>query len=115
MSLIYRCRRTLVLLVLAALALSACTRDEGPERLARAEAQYAQLVEQGVPPRDPAWDAVIAGFESVPRDSKAWPEAERRLALLRELRTTPLPRRPLSRPDEPDGGSPSLDEHGHPR
>ena len=112
----YRRRPAVVPLLLGLLlALGACRRDEGPERLARAEAKYAALVERGVTPSDPAWDEVIAELESVPRDSKAWPEAERRLAVLRELRSTPLPRRPLSRPDEPDGGSPSLDEHGHPR
>ena len=109
-----RNRRTVVLLVLGALALGACRKDEGPERLTRAEAKYSALVERGVSPKDPAWDAVITELESVPRDSKAWPEAERRLTTLRELRSTPLPRRPLSRPGEPEGGSLSLDEHGHP-
>jgi hypothetical protein len=102
-----------LLLVLGALALGACRKDEGPERLARAEAKYAQLVERGVPPRDPAWEAVIAEFDAVPRDSKARPEAERRIATLRQLRE-PLPRRPLRRPGVPEEGSPSLDEHGHP-
>ncbi len=114
MSPIYRSRPTTVLLLLlGALLLGACRKDEGPERLARAEAKYAELVERGVPPRDPAWEAVIAEFDSVPRDSKARPEAERRISTLRRLRE-PLPRRPLRRPGEPDGGSPSLDEHGHP-
>lgn len=114
MSPIYRNHRAGPLLLTLLLTLGACHRDEGPERLARAEAKYAELVERGVPPRDPAWDGVIVGLESVPRDSKAWPEAERRLKILRERRSTPLPPRPLARPDEPDGGSPSLDEHGHP-
>jgi len=114
LSLTDRRRPTVVLLMLGALALGACRKDEGPERLARAETKYAALVERGVPLKDPAWEAVIAEFESVPRDSKAWPEAERRLTTLKQLRSTPLPPRPLSRPGEPDGGSPSLDEHGHP-
>lgn len=113
MSPIYRSRPAAVLLVLASLSLGACRRDEGPERLASAQEKFAGLVERGVPPRDPAWDAVITELESVPRDSKAWPEAERRLSAIRRLRA-PLPPRPLARPDEPDGGSPSLDEHGHP-
>ncbi len=52
-------------------------------------------------------------LESVPQDSKARPEADKRLKLLHELRSTHLPRRPLSIPGEPDGGSPSLDEQGH--
>jgi hypothetical protein len=111
---IYRqSRPAVLLLVLGALALGACREDEGSKQLARAEARYAQLVEGGVPQQDPAWDAVLAEFEAVPRDSKARPEAERRMAALRQLRE-PLPRRPLRRPGEPDGGSPSLDIHGHP-
>ncbi|PTL81404.1 hypothetical protein [Vitiosangium sp. GDMCC 1.1324] len=115
MSPIHRNRRAVVPLLLGlVLSLGACHRDEGPERLARAEAKYADLVERGINPSDPAWDVVIAELESVPQDSKARPEAERRLKLLRERRSIPLPPRPLSRPDEPDGGSPSLDEHGHP-
>ena len=115
MSPIYRSRRTVVPLLLGLLmSLGACKRDEGPEQLARAEAKHAELVERGVPPRDPAWDAVIAELEKVPPDSKAHAEAQRRLTRLRELRSTPLPRRPLSRPGVPEGGSPSLDEHGHP-
>jgi hypothetical protein len=102
----YRSPPTVVPLVLCfLLGVGACRRDEGPERLARAEAKYTELVERGVPPASPAWDAVIAELETVPRDSKAWPEAERRLATLRELRA-PLPPRPLSRPGVPDGGSP---------
>ena len=95
------------------LALMACSRDEGPERLAEAQKKYADLVERGVPPRDAAWDPVFTELASIPVGSKARPEAERRLALLKELRSTPLPRRPLSIPGEEDGGSPSLDEHGH--
>jgi hypothetical protein len=87
----------------------ACRQDtEGPQRLARAEARYAQLVEQGVPPRDPAYDAVISELEAVPQDSRAHPEARRRLEALRALRS-PLPPRPLGRPGE-DGGDSS---HGH--
>ena len=115
MSLTYRSHPTVVPLVLCLLlGMGACKRDEGPERLARAEAKYAELVERGVPPVHPAWDAVTAELEAVPGDSKARPEAERRLATLRQLRA-PLPPRPLARPGVPDGGSPSLDEHGHPR
>ncbi|QRN98675.1 hypothetical protein JRI60_06410 [Archangium violaceum] len=113
MSLIYRSGLAVMLLAVACLALGACRRDEGAERLARAQGKYTELVERGVPPRDPAWDTVIAELEAVPGDSKARPEADRRLAAIRQLRA-PLPPRPLARPDEPDGGSLSLDEHGHP-
>jgi hypothetical protein len=107
-------RNPTVLLPLLLLCASACRRDEGPDQLARAQASYQALVEQGVPPSDPRWEGIIAEFESVPRDSKAWPEAEKRLLVLQQLHGTKLPPRPLSRPGEPDGGSPSLDEHGHP-
>nr|AYM53178.1 hypothetical protein [Melittangium boletus] len=107
-------RPCLPLLALLLLLGAACQRDEGPEQLARAQASYLALVERGVPPSDPGWDAVIAEFEAVPRDSKARPEADKRIAALKQLHGTKLPRRPLSRPNEPDGGSPSLDEHGHP-
>ncbi|AKJ07671.1 Hypothetical protein AA314_09297 [Archangium gephyra] len=97
------------------LTLGACKQDKGPEQLARAEVKHAELVERGVPPKDPAWDAVIAELEKVPPDSKSFAEAQRRLSRLKELRTTPLPRRPLSRPGVPEGGSHSLDEQGlHP-
>jgi hypothetical protein len=112
---IYRSRRAVVPLVLGVLlTLGACHRDKGPEQIARAEAKHAELVERGVPPKDPAWDAVIGELEKVPPDSKSFAEAQRRLSRLRELRTTPLPRRPLSRPGVPEGGSHSLDEQGHP-
>ncbi|WP_375768160.1 hypothetical protein NR798_41845 [Archangium gephyra] len=115
MSPIYRSRRTLVPLLLGALlSVGACKKDEGPELLARAEAKHAELVERGVPPKDPAWEAVLGELRKVPPDSKAYAEAQRRLSRLEELRSTPLPRRPLSRPGVPEGGSPSLDEHGHP-
>ncbi|MCY1082111.1 hypothetical protein [Archangium lansingense] len=115
MSSSYRSRRVVVPLLLSLLVtLGACKRDKGPEQLARAEAKHAELVERGVPPKDPAWDAVISELEKVPPDSKAYAEAQRRLTRLRELRSTPLPRRPLSRPGVPEGGSTSLDEHGHP-
>ena len=78
-----------LLLVLALLG-AGCPRDTGPERLARAQASYQALVEQGVPPSDPRWEAIITEFEAVPRDSKVWPEAERRIATLRQLHATPL-------------------------
>ena len=103
-----------VLLPLLLVLAPACRRDEGPARLAHAQESYRALVDQGVPPSDPRWEGIIAEFESVPRDSKVWPEAQARLEALRQLHGTQLPRRPLSRPGEPDGGSPSLDEHGHP-
>ncbi len=115
MSPINRSGRAMVPLLLGVLlALGACKRDAGPEQLARAEAKHAELVERGVSPRDPAWDAVIAELEKVPPDSKSFAEAQRRVTRLRELRSTPLPRRPLSRPGVPEGGSHSLDEQGHP-
>jgi hypothetical protein len=81
--------------LLGLLVLPGC--DEGPKQLAQAEAQYTSLVERGVAPKDPAWDAVIAAFEAIPKGSKARPEAERRLETLRALRGN-LPPRPLATP-----------------
>ncbi|WP_224244673.1 hypothetical protein [Hyalangium gracile] len=81
--------------VLVLLVLPGC--DKGPEQLARAEARYADLIQRGVSPKDPAWDEVIAAFEAVPRDSKARAEAERRILAVEALRG-PLPPRPLATP-----------------
>lgn len=68
MSPIYRSRRAARVLVPCLLfpLSGACHKDEGPERLARAEAKYAEWVERGVRPDDPAWDGVIAELEAVP-------------------------------------------------
>ncbi|SEU24781.1 hypothetical protein [Stigmatella erecta] len=71
--------------------------DTGAGQLQKAEAQYADLVQRGVHPRDPAYDAVIAAFEAVPKDSRGRPEAEQRLAAILSLRGT-LPPRPLATP-----------------
>lgn len=82
--------------------------DKGPEQLAQAEAQYADLVGRGVAPRDPAWDSVIATFEAIPRDSKARPEAERRLQALKALRGN-LPPRPLATPGATGPGTDAVE------
>lgn len=95
-----------VVCVLGLLVWPGC--DEGPKQLARAEAQYSDLIQRGVPPRDPAWDAVIAAFEAIPKDSRARPEAERRLEALRALRRT-LPPRPLATPGATGPGTDALD------
>jgi hypothetical protein len=92
--------------VVGLLVLPGC--DEGPKQLARAEAQYSDLIQRGVPPRDPAWDAVIAAFEAIPKDSKARPEAERRMEVLRTLRGT-LPPRPLATPGAAGPGTDALE------
>lgn len=99
-------RWTAVACVLGLLVLPGC--DEGPKQLAKAEAQYADLIERGVPPRDPAWDAVIASFEAIPKGSKARPEAELRLEALRTLRGT-LPPQPLATPGATGPGTDALD------
>jgi hypothetical protein len=88
-------RWTAVLCLLGLLGLAGC--DEGPKQLAKAEAQYTDLVQRGVSPTDPAWDGVMAAFEAIPKDSKARAEAEQRLAAVRALRGT-LPPRPLATP-----------------
>jgi hypothetical protein len=82
--------------------------DRSAEQLQKAEAQYADLVQRGVHPRDPAYDAVMAAFEAVPKGSQGRPEAERRLAALRALRGT-LPPRPLATPAAPGPGLDALD------
>lgn len=96
-----------VLLVLAVLAAGACRRDEGLQRLQRAEQLYAQLVERGVPPADPAYEPVIAELEAVPEDSSAYARARQRLQALSALRQ-PLPPRPLRVP------GPQPEWHNHP-
>ncbi|MDY7227620.1 hypothetical protein [Hyalangium rubrum] len=95
-----------VLLALGLLVLPAC--DKGPEQLAKAQAQYADLVQRGVNPRDPAYDAVIAAFEAIPKDSKARAEADARLAALRALRG-PMPPRPLATPGATGPGTGELE------
>jgi hypothetical protein len=105
--------RTTIQRLPAALPLALCLLlgpgcDTGPERLREAEAEYLALVERKVPPRDAAWDAVIAALEAVPRDSKARPEAERRLAAIRTLRGD-LPPRPLATPGATGPGTDATD------
>ncbi len=82
--------------------------DKGPEQFRDADAEYKALVERKVPPRDATWDGVIAAFEAVPRDSKARPEAEQRLAAIRALRGT-LPPRPLATPGATGPGTDAAD------
>jgi hypothetical protein len=98
-------RLAAVLCVVGLLALPGC--DTGPDQLAKAEAQYSELVQRGVPPKDPAWDAVIAAYDAIPKDSRARPKADLRLAALHALRGK-LPPRPLA---TPGGGvvSPDID------
>lgn len=81
--------------LLGLLVLPGC--DKGPEQLAKAEAKYSDLIQRGVPATDPAWNEVIDVLRSVPKDSKARPEAERRLAAVGALRGG-LPPRPLATP-----------------
>lgn len=105
--------RTTIQRLPAALPLALCLLlgpgcDTGPERLRDAEAEYRALVERKVPPRDSSWDAVIAALEAVPRDSKARPEAERRLAAIRALRGE-LPPRPLATPGATGPGTDAAD------
>jgi hypothetical protein len=95
-----------VLFALGLLVLSGC--DEGPKQLAKAEAQYADLVQRGVPVRDPAYDVVIAAFEAIPKDSKARAQANQRLSALRALRGK-LPPRPLATPGATGPGTDAID------
>lgn len=86
-------RLAVALCLLGLLALPGC--DKGPDQLAKAEAQYSDLVQRGVPPTDPAWDSVIATYDAIPKDSKARPKADLRIAALQALRGK-LPPRPLA-------------------
>jgi hypothetical protein len=101
-----RCLPIAVLLSLVLLGLPGC--DKGPEQLAEAEARYAGLVQRGVHPKDPAYDAVIAAFEAIPKDSKARPQADQRLAALRAVRGA-LPPRPLATPGAAGPGTDEVD------
>nr|AYM53905.1 hypothetical protein [Corallococcus coralloides] len=94
-------------LALALLLAPGC--DKGPEQLREAEAEYKALIDRKVPPKDAAWDAVIAALEAVPRDSKARPEAEQRLAAIRTLRGNNLPPRPLATPGATGPGTDEAD------
>jgi hypothetical protein len=94
------------LCMLGLLVLPGC--DKGPEQLSKAEAQYADLINRGVPPRDPAWDAVIAALEAIPKDSKARPAAERQLAAIQTLRGK-LPLRPLATPGATGPGADAVE------
>ena len=83
-------------------------REEAKAQLHKAEAQYTALLERGVHPRDPAFDAVIAAFEAVPAGTPARQEAEARLKALRALRG-PLPPRPLAVPGATGPGTDEVD------
>jgi hypothetical protein len=95
-------------LALCLLLAPGCDRDKGPEQLRAADADYRALIDRKVSPRDSAWDSVIAALEAVPRDSKARPEAEQRLAALRDLRGA-LPPRPLATPGATGAGTDAAD------
>lgn len=99
-------------LVLGLLALPGCHKanpgEDAQAQLARAEAQYTELVLHGVPPASPAYDAVIAAFEAVPRGTPARREADARLATLRALRG-PRPPPPLAVPGATGPGTDEVD------
>ncbi|WP_223638672.1 hypothetical protein [Corallococcus sp. EGB] len=90
-------RTSAALLLAGLLALSGCSNDPGPEQLKKAEDRYQELINQNLPSQDPAWSEVAAQFEAVPKESKARPEAEKRLAALKAAQEK-LPPRPLARP-----------------
>ena len=99
------------LLLLALLLCTACQKqDEGPERLRQADARYEALVAGGVQsaPADPRVQALIQEYEAIPEDSKARPQAEKRLAALRGLTRRPPPR-PLAVPGSEGPGASAAD------
>ena len=97
-------RHSAALLLMGLLALSGCSRDPGPEQLAKAEGRYQELINQKVAPRDPAWDEDVSQLEAVPKDSRSRPEAERRLTALKAAREQ-IPTRPLARPGATGAGA----------
>ncbi|MCY1031872.1 hypothetical protein OV207_10430 [Corallococcus sp. BB11-1] len=101
-------RHSTALLLMGLLVLSGCSKDPGPEQLAKAEGRYQALIDQKVAPQDPAWAEVVAQFEAVPKDSKSRPEAEKRLAALKAAREK-LPPRPLARPGATGPGASEAD------
>jgi len=82
--------------------------DSGKKQFQEANAQYEALVDKGVPPTDPAWDAVVASLEKVPAGSRSRPEADKRLAAIRGLRGS-LPPRPLATPGATGPGTSEAD------
>ncbi len=101
-------RRRLAVIPLALCLLLSPGCDKGPDQLRDAETSYRALIDRRVSPMDPAWDPVIAAFEAIPRDSKARPEAEQRLAAIRGLRSK-LPPRPLATPGATGPGTTEAD------
>lgn len=90
-------RTSAALLLAGLLALSGCSNDPGQEQLQKAEGRYQELINQNLSAQDPAWAELAAQFEAIPQDSKARPEAEKRLAALKAAREK-IPPRPLARP-----------------
>lgn len=97
-----------LLLLLAALAFTACQKDPGPEALATSKARYAELLEQGTSPDDPRFHALMAELEAIPEDSAAAPEARRLVAAIRGAQRG-APMRPLA-PVAPDAPPTSPEE-----
>lgn len=85
-------------------SLPAC-RDRGRDRYREARAEYERLIERHTPLRDPAFDQVREKLLSVPKDSKARPEAERLANAIANARV--LPPAPLATAPQPgaDGGA----------
>ncbi|MFZ5444792.1 MAG: hypothetical protein ACOZQL_32685 [Myxococcota bacterium] len=96
--------RSSLLLILVALTVSSCRRDEGAEAWARAQAAHRSLLAQSVAAEDPRFDAVLADLERVPPGSKHRAAAEQLARAIRGARVsvrTPLAIAPKeSRPPE---------------
>jgi hypothetical protein len=82
--------------LLPLLLLWGCRKDAGLERLQELKGEYRALVEAGVPPQDPRFDALAQQLRAIPAASQAAPEAE---MLARRIEATRhLPVRPLATP-----------------
>ncbi len=68
-----------LLLILTALLLCTSCRDEAAEAFVRAELQHKALIDQGTPPQDPRFDAVIADLQKVTPKSRHYEAAQKLL------------------------------------
>lgn len=84
-----------VWLSVGCLFVAAGCRDEGADRYARARQAYDALLDQHTPADAPAFDAVLAELEEVPKDSPRAAEAQR-LAQAIRLARQPRVRTPLA-------------------
>lgn len=87
--------RNIVLLVLA-LTLSGCKKDESVKQVSALRAEYAALLDRGVHPAEPEFAKLAEKLEAIPKDAKAYPRAQELLQSIRRAQGR-TPARPLAR------------------